>query len=170
VTGWLGQPWDWRSRLHVTLGLLAACALVGVLSVSVVNSIVARGDAVATLKAQRALTVRRIDRLNSEIAHLSDGQARAARHDGRLVAEVAALTAQVRQLGGEPVAGAAPAASRQTTAPAQHRHPRRHHHPNPPPASPTPTPPPPGPSPTPAPTCTVPVLCHVLHPPRKDTA
>jgi len=145
VNGLLGGRWGSRSRVNATLVLLIAAGLVALLGAAVANSIVTARDAVASLNTARALTTRRIDQLNGQIARLSGQDARAARQRGLLLAQVEALTEQLRALGVTPVVTSRP----HTASPSRTARPS-----STPGRRVTPTPRRPGPPPTPTPTPT----------------
>lgn len=146
---------DYRTLVVATGFLLIA--VVGYLVVSAGQ----RADRAVTLAqgvqeqqtAQRAAASRRVDLLQREIARLADRAVLAAEERGQLREVVDSLSAQVRQLGGTPVATAPPASSSPglgfpTAEPDPTPTPSRSARPT---ASPTPRP-------SPTPTCTVAVL------------
>lgn len=109
----MGRKWGWTERLVALTGAVVAATLTALLTVTVLDSVAARHDAVSSLQTARLLTTRRVDKLNHEIAALSGQNATAARQRGRLLEEVRALSAQLREMGATPIV-----APRTSTAPA----------------------------------------------------
>lgn len=134
---------DYRTFVVATVFLILL--LIGFVTVTNIQQ---AHDATLNAIAARKAATRRIDLLNTQIAQLQAGIAAGQDQRGQLATAVAALQAQVRQLGGQPVIvvtyrpspAPAPASSRPTATPAPHPQP-----------TPTRTH---TPRPTPSPTCT----------------
>lgn len=115
----MSPRWWWRPRrvdVLILLATVAVGALLGVAAYAVLQVAEARSDAVAQARQQamaaadqQALLVGRLDELSARNSTLADQLRASHAEQGRLAAEVAALSAQVRQLGATPVATPRPA-------------------------------------------------------------
>lgn len=106
------SPWRslQRSNWLIIASIAVCAALVGVLAYVVVDAQSARSDSVQRAEAQasqaidsRAASSRRIDLLQAQIEALRARLERQATEAGQLREQIAALSEQVRQLGGRPV-------------------------------------------------------------------
>lgn len=148
--GWL---FDYRNGLT-----MVASVLVGLLAIAFIDGIDTRTKALEALRAQetqqtsaRKATIARIDSLEDEIGGLRGQLVAAGQRQGELLAGIAALSEQVRRLGGRPIVAARPDGS--TTTPTTTTTAV-------PPATPTPTRP--SPPPSSSPSTTRPPSCPTL--------